>query len=111
MTRRTRGRRAPCEGCIFNLTDGIFKTSFSLFFPRILRLTHCGFQAKTNRFTAPQATIVAMTANAMRGDRKKRLQAGMDDYLTKQIERLALVAALEKWLKPKAEIDLPMGKR
>ncbi len=52
-----------------------------------------------------------MTANAMRGDRKKRLQAGMDDYLTKQIERLALVAALEKWLKPKAEIDLPMGKR
>ena len=39
--RGTRGRRTPCQECI-NLTDDIFKTSFSLFFPRIprvLRLT------------------------------------------------------------------------
>ena len=29
----------------------------------------------------------------------------MDDYLTKPIERPALVAILEKWLKPKGEVD------
>jgi hypothetical protein len=40
--RRTRGKRTHCEECISNLTDGIFKTSFHLFFPRVprvLRLT------------------------------------------------------------------------
>jgi len=46
-----------------------------------------------------QVIIVAMTANAMQGDREKCEHAGMNDYLSKPIERSALVAVLEKWLK------------
>jgi CheY-like chemotaxis protein len=40
--------------------------------------------------------IVAMTANAMQGDREACLAAGMDDYVTKPIRVDALVEALQK---------------
>ena len=42
--------------------------------------------------------IIAVTADAMPGDREKCLQAGMSDYLAKPIEAPQLAAILEKWL-------------
>jgi len=42
--------------------------------------------------------IVAMTANAMQGDKEKCLNVGMDDYLSKPINPDKLQEALQKWL-------------
>jgi CheY-like chemotaxis protein len=44
--------------------------------------------------TGQRPRIVAMTANAMAGDREECIAAGMDDYVTKPIRVDALVEAL-----------------
>jgi PAS domain S-box-containing protein len=42
--------------------------------------------------------IIAMTANAMQGDREKAIEAGMDDYVSKPVSRDELGAVLRKWV-------------
>jgi PAS domain S-box-containing protein len=44
--------------------------------------------------------IVAMTANAMKGDKEKCLGVGMNDYLSKPIDYDAMGSVLKKWIKP-----------
>jgi len=52
---------------------------------------------------AERVPIIAMTANAMAGDREKSLEAGMNDHVTKPIDPDQLFTTLQRWIKPVAE--------
>ena len=70
-----------------------------------------GFEATADirrRETGARHTIViAMTANAMQGDRERCLQAGMDDYVTKPITTESLAAVFERWRRPAIPVRAP----
>jgi PAS domain S-box-containing protein len=63
-----------------------------------------GFEATRRIRTSESATlnpkvpIIAMTANAMQGDMKACLDAGMDDYIAKPISSKALMEKIDRWL-------------
>ncbi len=58
-----------------------------------------GFEASKliRQFGDPQPTIIAVTANALVGERERCLNAGMDDYLSKPFHADQLVAVVRKW--------------
>ncbi len=61
-----------------------------------------GIRELQARSAVPRIPIVAATASAMKGDREKCLEAGMDDYISKPIRVPELTAILERWLRTSA---------
>jgi two-component system, sensor histidine kinase and response regulator len=66
-----------------------------------------GFEAtaairQLERATGLRTPIIAMTAHAMRGDRERCLDAGMDEYLSKPLAAEALYEAIERVILPQA---------
>ena len=79
--------------CQMPLVDGLEAT-------RLIRQREAAVQEFA--VAAPPGTqhipIVALTANAMRGDRERCLAAGMDDYLTKPVRKEDLKGILDRWI-------------
>jgi CheY-like chemotaxis protein len=53
--------------------------------------------------------IVAFTANAMKGDEERCLNAGMDDYISKPVKPEELERVLGKWLKQRTSLAATLG--
>jgi CheY-like chemotaxis protein len=58
-----------------------------------------GFEASRHirQLDRPQPVIIAVTANALVGEREKCLSAGMNDYLSKPFHADQLVSLVKKW--------------
>jgi len=69
-----------------------------------------GFEAtqeirKLQKNTDEHTPIIALTANAMKSDKEKCLDVGMDDYISKPVSQKMLESALVKWLPHKLKIS------
>ena len=68
-----------------------------------------GFEATASirekeKLTGEHIPIIALTANALKGDREQCISAGMDDYVSKPIQAAELVSTIEKLLGNKAAV-------
>ena len=91
--------------------DKVEQTDYDLIFMDMQMPVMDGYQATaalrereqtlasaTNGTTAMHLPVIALTANAMEGDRERCLEAGADDYLSKPFTPMDLGKVLEKWL-------------
>jgi signal transduction histidine kinase/CheY-like chemotaxis protein len=79
--------------------DMIQKKDYDIIFMDVQMPVMDGFETVTKLRTSGNDTvIIAMTANAMKGDREKCLRVGMNDYISKPFKKNDLYVVFEKWI-------------
>ncbi len=56
------------------------------------------YDAVLNEMKLKKVPIVSMTANAIKGDREKCIETGMDDYMAKPVKNETIIGMIEKWV-------------
>ena len=79
--------------CQMPVMDGFAATA-------AIRAREAAVKRSSSDTAPPRIPIIALTANAIKGDDEQCLVAGMDDYLTKPYSRQQLAKVLERWLRP-----------
>jgi signal transduction histidine kinase/DNA-binding response OmpR family regulator len=95
-----RGHRVTIAANGRDALDALERQTFDVVLIDVQMPEMGGFEAtaairKKEETTGARIPIVAMTAHAMKGDRERCLEAGMDDYLTKPLDSRRLCAVVE----------------
>jgi two-component system sensor histidine kinase/response regulator len=81
--------------------EALKRTAYNLILMDVQMPEMNGFEAtkaiRKREGESRHTPIIAMTAHAMKGDRERCLQAGMDDYIPKPIEPQVLFDTIERW--------------
>jgi len=81
--------------------EAAIKTAYDLILMDVQMPEMDGFEAtgaiREKEGDKRHTPIIAMTAHAMTGDRERCLEAGMDDYISKPVERKILLETIRKW--------------
>jgi CheY-like chemotaxis protein len=98
------GYQADVAGNGQEAVDGVMAVSYDLVLMDCQMPVMDGFEAtriiREREGDARHTRIIAVTANAMEGDRERCLAAGMDDYLPKPFRAADLKRVLARWLAP-----------
>lgn len=99
------GYTATLAGDGTEVLEALDRKEFDLILMDVQMPKMDGLEAARNirRRSGKQPIIVAMTANAMLGDREICLEAGMDDYLSKPIQLVELMGILKKYAHPQVK--------
>jgi CheY-like chemotaxis protein len=96
------GYHAEAVGAGLEVLDALARAPYDCILMDCLMPEMDGFEAtlaiRDREAHGPRTPVIAMTANAMQGDRERCLAVGMDDYLTKPVSPRTLAAMLHRWV-------------